>query len=151
MIRSGSFHIPFLQPLWSRQDITEPKTLLHGNPSILLDLIATISTPYRLYFHSIALLPDEKCLSSETEVYLLLSMLSENCFRSLGSLLKPYAAMGGKDNVSLTDLYWYDVALSLWCISLFGSLHFTFRIKRYTHSLIIPQYSVGKANSTVLR
>ena len=31
-------------------------------------------------------------------------MLIENCFRSLGSLLKPYAAMGRKDNVSLTDL-----------------------------------------------
>ena len=29
-----------------------------------------------------AVLPDEKCLSSKTEVYLLLSMFSENCFRS---------------------------------------------------------------------
>ena len=27
-------------------------------------------------------LPDVKCLSSKTEVYLLLSMFSENCFRS---------------------------------------------------------------------
>ena len=29
-----------------------------------------------------AVLPDEKCLSSKTEVYFLLSMFSENCFRS---------------------------------------------------------------------
>ena len=29
-----------------------------------------------------AVFPDEKCLSSKTEVYLLLSMFSENCFRS---------------------------------------------------------------------
>ena len=29
-----------------------------------------------------AVLPDEKCLSSKTEVYLLLSMFSEDCFRS---------------------------------------------------------------------
>ena len=29
-----------------------------------------------------AVLPDEKCLSTKTEVYLLLSMFSENCFRS---------------------------------------------------------------------
>ena len=29
-----------------------------------------------------AVLPDVKCLSSKTEVYLLLSMFSENCFRS---------------------------------------------------------------------
>ena len=29
-----------------------------------------------------AVLPDEKCLSSKTEVYFLLSMFIENCFRS---------------------------------------------------------------------
>ena len=29
-----------------------------------------------------AVLPDEKCLSSKTEVHLLFSMFSENCFRS---------------------------------------------------------------------
>ena len=29
-----------------------------------------------------AVSPDEECLSSKTEVYLLLSMFSENCFRS---------------------------------------------------------------------
>ena len=29
-----------------------------------------------------AMLPDEKCLSSKTELYLLLSMFSENSFRS---------------------------------------------------------------------
>ena len=32
---------------------------------------------------------------------------------------------------------------SLWCVSLIGSLYFMVFKNRYTHSLIIPQYSVG--------
>ena len=48
-----------------------------------------------------AVLPDEKCLSSKTEVYLLLSIFSE---KPLGFLLRPYAATGRKPNVSLADL-----------------------------------------------
>ena len=46
---------------------------------------------------------------------------------------------------------------SLWRVSLFGSPYFTVCKNRYTHSLIIPQYSVGssavkkaKPNATVL-
>ena len=44
---------------------------------------------------------------------------------------------------------------SLWCVSLIGSLYFMVFKNRYTHSLIIPQYSVGcstvkKLKSTVL-
>ena len=34
---------------------------------------------------------------------------------------------------------------SLWRVSLFGSLYFTVCKNRYTHSLIIPQYSVGSS------
>ena len=33
----------------------------------------------------------------------------------------------------------------LWCVSLFGSLYFTVCKNRYTHSLIISQYSVGSS------
>ena len=34
---------------------------------------------------------------------------------------------------------------SLWRVSLFSSLYFTVCKNRYTHSLIIPQYSVGSS------
>ena len=48
----------------------------------------------------------EKPLSFKTEVYLLLSMLSENCLWSdlKDFLLRPYAATERKPNVSLADL-----------------------------------------------
>ena len=65
----------------------------------------------------------------------------------LGFLLRPYAATGRKSNVSLADLM-YNVAFSLgslWRVSLFGSFYFTVCKNRYTHSLIIPQYSVGSS------
>ena len=53
-----------------------------------------------------AVLPEEKCLSFKTEVYLLLSMFSENCLWSdlWDFLLRPYAAKERKPNVSLADL-----------------------------------------------
>ena len=63
---------------------------------------------------------------------------------SLGFLLRPYTATGRKSNVSLVDLI-YNVALllgSLWRVWLFGSFYFTVCKNRYTHSFIIPQYSV---------
>ena len=52
------------------------------------------------------MLPDEKCLSCKTEVYLLLSMFSENCLWSdlQDFLLRPYAATESKPNVSLAEL-----------------------------------------------
>ena len=66
--------------------------------------------------HSYRVLLDEKCLSCKTEVYLLLSMISDNCLwsdrRSLGFFsLRRYANTERKLNVSLADQY--DVALSL--------------------------------------
>ena len=53
-----------------------------------------------------AVLPNEKSLSFKTEVYLLLSMFSENCLWSdrKDFLLRPYAATERKPTVSLADL-----------------------------------------------
>ena len=98
-----------------------------------------------------AVLPDEKCLSFKTEVYLLLSMFSENCLWSdlKDFLLRPYAATERKPNVSLADrirccLFTQWLRVTLACFA-FCSLYFTVCKNRYTHSLIIPQYSVGSS------
>ena len=86
---------------------------------------------------------------TKTEVYLLLSMFSENCLWSdlKDFLLRPYAATERKPNVSLADL--------VRCCPLtqghsgvfrfYGSLYFTVCENRYNQSLIIPQYSVGSS------
>ena len=52
------------------------------------------------------MLPDEKCLSFKTEVYLLLSMFSENCLWSdiKDFLPRPYAATERKLSVNLGHL-----------------------------------------------
>ena len=95
------------------------------------------------------MLPDEKCLSFKTEVYLLLSMFSENCLWSdlKDFLLRPYAATERKLNVSLADLIRccpFTQGHSV-VFRFIGSLYFMVCKDRYTHSLIIPQYSVGSS------
>ena len=59
------------------------------------------------------MLLDEKCLSFKTEVYLLLSMFSENClwFDPEDSLLILYTATVRKPNVSLADLIHFAFSL----------------------------------------
>ena len=60
-------------------------------------------------------------------------------------LPRPYAARERKPNISLDDLRRccpLTQGHSAWLFSLFGSLYFTVCKNRYTHSLIIPQYSV---------
>ena len=106
------------------------------------------------------MLPDEKCLSCKTEVYLLLSMFSENCLRSdlHDFVLRPYAATERKPNVNLEELIRccpFTQGHSGVFRFQVGSLYFTVCKNRYTHSPIIPQYSVGssalkKAKATVL-
>ena len=68
--------------------------------------------------------------------------------RCLG-FFRPYAATEGKPYASLADLIrccffteWLRVTLT--CFA-FCSLYFTVCKNRYTHSLIIPQYSVGSS------
>ena len=81
-------------------------------------ILYTIYPPKKNYFCIITLLNawglvtgtsvllDEKCLSFKTEVYLLLSMFSENCLWSdlQDFLLRPYAGTQRKPKVSLADL-----------------------------------------------
>ena len=95
-------------------------------------------------------LPDEKCLSCKTEVYLLLSMFSENCLRSdlHDFLLRPYAATERKPNVNLAELIRccpFTQGHSGVFRFQVGSLYFTVCKNRYTHSPIIPQYSFGSS------
>ena len=56
---------------------------------------------------------------------------------------------GRKPNVSLAHLIrccpFSQGHASLWHVSLIGSLYFMVFKNRYTHSLIIPQYSVGSS------
>ena len=83
--------------------------------------------------HSYRVLLDEKCLSCKTEVYLLLSIVqwelslvwSSGFFNE--TVRSPFTQ--GHSGV----------------FRLFGSLYFTVCKNRYTHSLIIPQYSVGSS------
>ena len=63
-------------------------------------------------------------------------------------LLRPYAKTERKRNVSLADRILTMLPFhsgSLWRVSLFDSLYFMVCKNRYTHSLIISQYSVGSS------
>ena len=55
---------------------------MHASQKV--DVRDILGCDYKLFAQitETAVLPDEKCLSSKTEVYFLLSMFSENCFRS---------------------------------------------------------------------
>ena len=83
--------------------------------------------------HCYRVLLDEKCLSCKTEVYLLLSIVqwelslvwSSGFFNE--TVRSPFTQ--GHSGV----------------FRFFGSLYFTVCKNRYTHSLIIPQYSVGSS------
>ena len=81
-------------------------------------------------------LPDEKCLSF---------IVSGPIFRIF--LLRPHAKTERKLNVSLADLIRccpFTQGHSV-VFRFIGSLYFMVCKDRYTHSLIIPQYSVGSS------
>ena len=94
-----------------------------------------------------AVLPDAKCLSFKTEVYLLLSIDVQwelSLVRSLGQTVHK----DGEKTLCTpcrpnTILPFHSG--SLWRVSLFGSLYFTVCKNWYIHSLIIPQYLVGSS------